>query len=134
MLVRFNYVRASLIIHFVRNCCVTGFCSCKIGIPYMLYTSSVLDRPLKYILVLGNCLRDTRPSGRRTAASIQSNMRLLFGLRPRPACQLLAVASSALRLLELIVMYAVFSSGPLQLVQKQKIITKTLLLLDPPLR
>jgi hypothetical protein len=28
--------------HFSRDCCVTDFCSCKIGIPYVLYISAVL--------------------------------------------------------------------------------------------
>ena len=30
--------------HFFRDGCVTDFCSCKIGIPYILYISSVLDK------------------------------------------------------------------------------------------
>jgi hypothetical protein len=30
--------------HFFRDCGVTDFCSCKIGIPYILYISAVLVR------------------------------------------------------------------------------------------
>jgi hypothetical protein len=31
---------------FFRDGCVTDFCSCKIGIPYVLYISSVLTKTL----------------------------------------------------------------------------------------
>jgi len=34
-------MRVPLIIVFFRDCGVTDFCSCKIGIPYILYISSV---------------------------------------------------------------------------------------------
>ena len=59
-----NY-RAPLKMHFFRDGCVTDFCSCKIGIQYILYITSVLESSwLTYTLrfstlapgfVLGNC-------------------------------------------------------------------------------
>ena len=38
-------MRAHRKMHFFRDSCVTDFCSCKIGIQYILYISSVLEDP-----------------------------------------------------------------------------------------
>ena len=75
---------------FFRNGCVTDFCSCKIGIPYILYISSVLK---------SSCILYT----------LRFSARRLLGLRPRPAGQPLAVVSASLRLLALIAMEGMYA-------------------------
>jgi hypothetical protein len=70
-----------------RDSCVTDFCSCKIGIPYILYITTVLVRQPGR----SSCILDTLrfsalascfalPSVRRIAAFMQSSARYFLTL------------------------------------------------------
>ena len=85
---------------FFRDSRVTDVCSCKIGIQYFLYISSVLEDQKQ--------LRWGQPSS-CMSYTLRFCARWLLGLCPRPGGQPLAVVSASLRLLALIAMDGMYA-------------------------
>jgi hypothetical protein len=128
MLVRFNYLRASLKNYAVRSYCLISFRFCRISLSHILYKKSLLDFIRKYTAVLRNFLWATPLLESRTAASIQSNACWLFGLcglTQRASCQLLSSPRSGfLNLLSSMLSASCCCNS-------KKIDTKTIFLLEP---